>query len=169
MGFLFGPLYLILMFNNSSFVSEKGEGESAAPIQAVSKALMAKDLAGQALGRRDDIALPTLPSVVEHEGQKMVYIQGKYYRYNPKGVYKINGVPTFYQPPQISKTQMESVTDNKIIRSGLQMIQGQKTAINKPSSIMHAYSAKGMDDLKANLDKINSKMKERNKILKQIE
>lgn len=107
--------------------------------------------------------------IYHHNGKRWVFIQGKYYEYNPRNVYVVNGVKTFYEPPQSNKKlttvnhpmNSQRVTATKVVR--------EHSVSSKIPDPVTVYTKAGMTQLKQNLNQIQLQMEQRNKALKQLD
>lgn len=51
---------------------------------------------------------------VRTQPKRMVRIDGKYYEYNPKNVYSVNGVSTYYKPSKLEEAQQMQALQQQI-------------------------------------------------------
>lgn len=117
--------------------------------------------------------------IYHFDGKRWVFIQGKYYEYNPDNTYNVNGIPTMFLPPgapqkggfalSIKNQQLQKITSTKIIRQPEVL---EAAAISPELSLLDdpgkAYTKDGMAQLKQNLKDIRVRMKERNHALKEL-
>ena len=109
--------------------------------------------------------------IYHHNGKKWVFIQGKYYEYNPDNIYVVNGIKTFYEPPSsnkkprdaVSKRNYQKVTATRVVRE-----KPSNPTRNLPTNPLGVYSKDGMAQLKQNLNQIQVQMKQRNEALKAL-
>jgi hypothetical protein len=120
--------------------------------------------------------------ITQYGGRDWVFIEGKYYVYNPKNVYLVNGVSMFYKPDMYDEKlaeESQSVSDTSVSVSAkvaqakpaaaFDVPTSGNTAIDKAKAVLHGYSPAGMAELKQNLQQIQEGMKARNEALKALE
>lgn len=99
-----------------------------------------------------------------HGGHKWVYINNKYYLYNPKNTYSINGVRTFYKP----YIPGDETSEEKRVQAQDERKKSKWAKTTNVSNPMSVYSGKGMANLKKNLAAMKHNMKLRNQILEDL-
>ncbi len=108
--------------------------------------------------------------IYHHNGKKWVFIEGKYYEYNPKNTYVINGVKTFYEPhrsdkkpPKVTSASRQKVVATQVVRKAPAV-----STSNTNSNPLKVYTRTGMAQLKQNLNQIQVQMNQRNEALKRL-
>lgn len=110
--------------------------------------------------------------IYHHNGKKWVYLDNRYYEYNPDNIYMVNGVKTFYEPNSPYKRtaslaretkNYQRVTATKVVRP-----KPSNPVDNLPTNPLNVYTKDGMGQLKQNLNQIQVQMKQRNEALRAL-
>lgn len=166
----------------NALVKKSMDGEMTSEVSKPAEVNRAKGVETAQPGQDQEAKGSNGPSgmagVTHYGGRDWVMIQGKYYLYNPKNIYWVDGVTTYFKP-DIYKP--EGVAEKKQVLVDVQkppdpqLAQADEPAapqipvLDAAKTVLHGYSPQGMQELKQNLQKIQEGMKARNDALRALQ
>lgn len=102
-------------------------------------------------------------STADSAPKRYVQIEGRLYEYNPKNVYNVNGVPTYYKPPKDGLVEVQPVQAQA--RPAQALDQVRRMAESSPLS---AYGPGGVQAIIDGANEAREKAEERNRALNQL-
>lgn len=104
--------------------------------------------------------------------KRYVQIEGRLYEHNPKNVYNVNGVPTYYKPPKNGFVNVAHL-QNQVHPTANPVQPSDPTALDKvrrmaESGPLSAYGPGGMQAIIDGANQAREKAEERNRALNQL-